>query len=192
MKKHVSANGNIIAVCQQLHEKGYISAYGGNVSIRIVGKVIITPTKFSLAEITEDDLVVIDLGGRILFGVHEPSSETMLHLKIYQRRPEVNGIVHTHPPACTTFAHCRKNIVPVTPEAIQNLGPVPMVPFHPVGSLELAEAVAENMPPGCNVAVLEDHGLVTVGAILNQAYNLTELAEATALMNLYVRILGEA
>ena len=48
------------------------------------------------------------------------------------------------------------------------------------------------MPPGCNVAVLENHGLVTVGAILNQAYNLTELAEETALMNLYVRILGEA
>lgn len=191
MKKHLSANGNIIAVCQKIHQKGFISAYGGNVSMRTGGKVVITPTKCSLAEITEDDLVVIDLTGRKLFGVHQPSSETMLHLQIYERRPEVNGIVHTHPPACTAFAFCRKEIVPVTPEAKEYMKRVPLAPFHPVGSPELAHAVADRLEPGCDVVMLERHGLVTVGTLLNEAYNLTELAEETALMNLHIKIIGK-
>lgn len=190
MKKHISINASITQVCQQLHTQGFVSAYGGNVSVRAGSRIIITPTHFSLAEITEDDLVVIDLEGNKLFGVHPPSSETILHLSIYRNRPEINGIVHTHPPICTSFAHVGRKIIPINPEAKEYLREVPIVPFHPVGSTELAEAVAATMTTGCNVAMLENHGLVSVGDNIYQAYNLTELAEETAQMNMYVHMLS--
>lgn len=185
-KKHLSANASIINICQRLHQKAFVSAYGGNVSVRTGAKVVITPTRYSLAELEEDDLVVVDLDGNVLFGINAPSSELMMHLKIYQLRPDVCGIVHSHPPAATSFAYVNKEIVPIIPEANAYLKKVPIVPFHPVGSEALSEAVAKDTK-NYDVVMLEKHGLVSIGETLSEAYNLTELVEETAIMNMYVR-----
>jgi len=190
MKKHTSPNSTIIHICQKLHQKGFISAYGGNVSFRIGNKVIITPTQFSLAELTEDDLVVVDLQGNVLFGINKPSSETALHLKVYQKRPEINGVIHTHPPASTAFAYVNREIIPINPESMVYIKKIPIVPYYPVGSQELAEAVGHYIQDS-NVVLLEKHGLVTIGVDLYQAYNLAELAEETAIMNMYVKLIQD-
>jgi len=189
MKKLHSPNSTIIHICQQLHEKNLVSAYGGNVSLRLGAKVVITPKGSSLVEITEDDLVVLDMHGNVLFGTHQPSSETMLHLKIYNKRQDVNAVVHTHPPASTAFAYTNKTVKPINPESQHFLREIPVVPYHVFGTKELADAVAQYIM-SYDAVLLEKHGLVTVGSDLYKAYNLSELAEETALMNLYVKILG--
>lgn len=191
MKKTLSANQQIIHIGEKLNEKGFISAYGGNISVRIGNRITITPTRFSLAELTEEDLVVVDLNGNVHFGMNQPSSEMELHLNIYRTRPEINGIVHTHPPASTAFAYSNAKIVPLSPESVAYIHHISIVPFFPVGSPELAKAVGEVMMSAEEkVVLLERHGLVCVGTSLYEAYNLTELAEETAMMNLYVRLLG--
>ena len=191
MKKHLSANTTVISICQRLHQRGFVSAYGGNVSVRTGAKVVITPTRFSLADVDEDDLVVVDLDGNTLFGINPPSSEVMLHLRIYQLRPDICGVVHSHPPVATSFAYVNKEIRPIIPEANAYIKKVPIVPFYPVGSRELSEAVANEMK-NYDVVMLEKHGLVSAGVTLNEAYNLTELVEETALMNMYVKTLNRS
>lgn len=189
MKKPHSPNSTLIHICQKLHEKKLVSAYGGNVSIKIGTKVIITPKGSSLAEITEDDLVVIDMSGNVLFGTNNPSSETALHLKIYNKRQDVSAVVHTHPPAATAFAYANQTIKPINPESQHFLKEIPVVPYEVFGTKELADAVATQILT-YDAVLLEKHGLVTVGEDLNKAYNLSELAEETALMNLYVKIIS--
>jgi len=186
--RKTAPNSTIIHVCQKLNQRNLITAYGGNVSMRVGNKVIITPTKFALAELGEDDLVVIDLDGNILFGTHEPSSETHLHLEIYKVREDINGIVHTHPAATTAFAYAGEPIIPVNPESMQYLSDMVVVPYYPFGTAELAKAAAE---AACHAdaLMLERHGIVALGKDLYAAYNLTELVEQTALMNLYLRII---
>lgn len=189
-RKNPTTNANFIAICRRLNEKGFVSAYGGNVSVRAGSKITITPAKRALAEIKEDDLVVIDMDGKVMFGVHEPSTEVWIHLKIYQMRPNITSVVHTHPPICTTFTYAKKEIVPMIPEAYEYLCDIPMVPKFPSGSMELAEATAEALTQK-NVALLLEHGLVTIGESLSEAYNITELAEKTAQMNLYLHLLED-
>jgi L-fuculose-phosphate aldolase len=186
--KKTAPNSTIIHICQKLNQRNLITAYGGNVSMRIGNKVIITPTKFALAELGEDDLVVIDMDGNVLFGVHEPSSETHLHLGIYKVREDVNGIVHTHPAATTAFAYTGEPIIPVNPESMQYLSNMVTVPYYSFGSAELADA-AGRAAVNANALILARHGIVALGQDLYAAYNLTELVEQTALMNLYLKIL---
>lgn len=187
--KKAAANSTIIYVCQKLHQRNLITAYGGNVSMRMGNKVIITPTKFALAELGEDDLVVIDMEGNVLFGVHEPSSETYLHLEIYKAREDIKGIVHTHPPATTAFAYTGEPIIPINPESMKYLANMVTVPYYPFGTMELAKAVGEKAAHA-DALILEKHGIVTLGKDLYAAYNLTELVEQTALTNLYVRMIN--
>ena len=166
-RKNPTTNSNFIAICKRLNEKGFVSAYGGNVSVRAGSKITITPAKRSLAEIKEDDLVVIDMDGKVMFGVHKPSTEVLIHLKIYQMRPDLTSVVHTHPPICTTFSYAKRKIQPMIPESHEYLSDMPMVENFPSGSLELANATAEALKDK-NVAMLLEHGLVTVGESLSE------------------------
>lgn len=189
MKKHTTPNEAILLVCQWLHQKKYITAYGGNVSVRCNNRIIITPTRYALSEITADDLVMLDLQGNKLFGENPPSSELGLHLEIYNRRPDVNGIVHTHPSAFTAFAYENRELKMITPESRMYIGKVPIVPYYPIGSENLAKAAGEVISDS-NVLMLAKHGLLAAGKDIFDAYNLTELAEQTALTNLYATIIS--
>lgn len=189
MKKRSTPNSAIIHICQELHERSLVSAYGGNVSIRMPNKIIITPKGSSLSELTEDDLVVIDIDGDVLFSTHEPSSEVLLHLNIYKNRPDVHAIIHTHPQMVTSFAYRNTPIKMLTRESRTYLKEVPIVPYYPSGSKELAEAVSPYIKDH-DAIMLENHGLVTVGQDIYKAYNLAELTEETAMMNFYVKMLS--
>ncbi|MBC8530068.1 class II aldolase/adducin family protein [Christensenellaceae bacterium NSJ-44] len=189
MKRHLSTNASIIATCHSLHERGYVSAYGGNVSVRTGNnKIVITRAKSSLDDLGEDDLVVVDMDGRVLFGTNPPSSETALHLMVYRTREDVRSVIHTHPPASTSFAYVNREIIPINPESRNYIQRIPVVPYRPVGSQELADECSEYIK-NWKVLLLERHGLVSCGENIDEAYNLTELAEEMAMMNLYVRIL---
>jgi len=184
----MTPNALMIHICREIHTRGLVSAYGGNVSLKMKKKIIITPKGSSMAEIKEDDLVVIDFDGRILFGSQEPSSETLLHINIYKKRPDVSAIIHTHPAAATAFAYVGKTIKAVSPDTHQMSDEVPIVPFFPVGSSELAEAVG-HVVVNNDALLLEKHGVIAVGKDLYDAFYLTEMIEDSAKMNLYIKML---
>ncbi|MBC8530942.1 class II aldolase/adducin family protein [Gehongia tenuis] len=190
MKRNINTNSQVIKCCQHLHQKSLISAFGGNVSVRSENKIIITPTGLPLREVAEDDLVVVNMAGEVLFGMGEPSSELALHLAIYRNWPHIKGIIHTHSPAATAFAYLGREIQAVNPESMEYLKDIPIVPYRPIGSDSLADALEEVVRGGrYNAILLERHGLITVGSNLDVAYNLTELVEETAKINLYIKIL---
>src|ERR1700674_3413352 len=90
---------------QMLHQRGYVAATDGNLSVRVDDeRIIVTPTGMSKSRLRTSDMVVVDLEGRKLAGSRNVSSEIAMHLLIYRLRPDVQGVVHAHPPTATGFA----------------------------------------------------------------------------------------
>ena len=110
MKKNVK---EIIDVGKDIYDKGLVSGKSGNISARFRGKngdiIGITPTLKSLSDLVEEDIILVDLDGNVLTN-GKPSSEVNMHLEIYRKRPDVNGIVHTHSPYATGFSFSNKRI----------------------------------------------------------------------------------
>jgi len=137
----------IVLVCRRLYERGLVAGPDGNVSVRRDdGTLIVTPTGLAKVDVTPDDLVVVSLEGLIREGRRAPSSELGMHLRIYQRRPDIRAVVHAHPPAATGFAVAGESFMaPVLPEVILQLGEVPLVPYATPGSDALADAFAPSL-----------------------------------------------
>ena len=110
MKKNIF---EIIDVSNEIYDKGLVSGKAGNISARFKGEngdiIGITPTLKSLSDLSEEDIVLVDLDGNVLTR-GKPSSEVNMHIEIYKKRPDVNGIVHTHSPYATGFAFSSKRL----------------------------------------------------------------------------------
>ncbi len=166
-------------------------AYGaqGNVSAvdRESGLVAITPTAIPYAKMKVEDIVVIDLEGNLVDTRWRPTSETPMHLIFYQKRADVGAVVHTHAPYATLFGVIHEPIPVLLTEAATCLGaPVPVAPYCRPGTPELAQTVLEKM--GAGVAVLlAQHGLLSVGTDLGQAYDTAMAAETSARLMIMIR-----
>lgn len=113
-----------------------------------------------------------------------------MHAAIYRRRPDVNAVVHAHPPVATAFAVAHMPLdQPILAEAVLVLGPVPLVRYAPPSTAELAEAVAEGLGAAA-AALLANHGAVTVGETLARAHARMETLEHVARVTLLARLLG--
>lgn len=156
------------------YEKGYTTGAGGNASARVDGGILITPSGKFKGELRAEDIILIDGYGRLVKGEGKPSSEWRLHLKIYERRPDVGAVLHCHHPLITglvksLFPDFPENPVPIplnerdwTEEARILLREVKVVPWRPYGTEELATVVSEAMRDSNAVVVLR-HGSVVVG-----------------------------
>jgi len=173
-----------------LHEDRILTATGGNVSARLPGsnEVWITPSGVYKAELNPNQLIKIDLEGNIIEGPLKPSIETKMHLMIYKKRPDVNGIVHCHPPFSNALAICRIPIQPVTVTAIRYTK-LRIVRYATPGSNELAELVADAISD-TDVVLLSNHGLITVGRKLSDALYLAQCLEETAKVILAIHVLN--
>ena len=90
-----------VAVARMLHSREYISGLDGNISVRTApDKLLCTPSGVNKGFLNARDLVVLDLDGRLVRGKLEPSSEILMHLMVYRERPDVNSVIHAHPPHC--------------------------------------------------------------------------------------------
>lgn len=164
-----------------MYERGLIGEIGGNLSLKDGRKIYISPSSVPVSRFTERDVAEISLDGKILRG--KPSIEYRMHLEIY-RRTNFNGIVHTHSIYATTMA-CLENVLyPRDVEGEVYLGDeIPVIPYRPSGSEDLAEAVAKEIASSESKAVLlEDHGAVTVGETLEEAFILAEILERVAMV----------
>lgn len=172
-----STKQRLVEVCRLLYKEGLVVGSKGNVSCRISDTVfLIKHTGVSFKAITPEDFVLINNRGEPLT-LGKPSIEKFMHLKIYENRPDVNSVIHTHPPEVIKISSKLQGSLKTS----SAVGKLPMVNRLLPGSLELANAVAEALRERSRKAViLKDHGLVTVGSTLNEAYNLTLLAEKAA------------
>ena len=168
-------------ICQavrQIAQAGYVAANDGNLSARCSdGGVLITPSGVYKGDLEEDMLLEVDLEGRVLSGTGRPSSESPMHLALYRTRPEVGGVVHTHAPYSVFSANLGEDLTePITADWALLLGPVPALPWLPLGTEELAGAVAR-AAEGHSAALLAHHGAVTWGRDVVQAWNRTQALE---------------
>ena len=179
---------------RRMWDKGWVAANDGNLSRRLgEGLFLVTPAGVSKGFLTPDMLLVVDAEGRCAGGnpsSFRPSSETPLHLECYRRRSDVGGVCHAHPPAATAFACARLGLdAPILGETVMALGTVPCAPYGRTGTQELPRN-AGPLLEGHDAVLLANHGALTVGKDLEEAYYRLEILEHTAQIHLNVRALG--
>jgi L-fuculose-phosphate aldolase len=181
----------IVRVCHRLYERGLIAGPDGNVSARLNdGSILVTPSGWSKIDVTIESLVRVDARGNVLDERGRPSSEIRMHLRIYERRPDVHAVVHAHPPTATGFAVAGQALeTPVLPEVILQMGTVPLVPYGTPGTDALPDRL-EPFLPHHDAFLLANHGATTVGPTLEVAHQRMESLEHAARILFVARSLG--
>ncbi len=167
----------IIKYAKILYERGLTSSLSGNVSARDESVVYISPSNIPKYRIKESQVSVVTLEGRHIEGAR-PSSELPTHLAIY-RTSNAKAVIHVHSHYATLFACLKREISPVEVECMHLLIHVPVIPYATPGSSELGGLVSEGLQ-GHKGVLMENHGSLTVGANLEEAYILTEALERAA------------
>ena len=185
----------ICEIGYNLWQRGMVAANDGNISVRLKdGTFLTTPTGISKSKLTPAMLIRMNENCEVLECTegYRPSSEFRLHLVCYRERPDVNAVVHAHPPVATGYAvaHVPLDDYSMT-EAITFLGSVPLAPYAAPGSKEVSESVVPLLPYH-DAILLMNHGAVTVGTDLTQAYFRMETLEHYAKVSLTARLLGGA
>ena len=166
----------------ELPKNDLVKWTGGNVSGRDpeTGYVVIKPSGVKYEDLRPEQLIVLDVNGKVLEGDLKPSSDTASHLYIYRQRPDVNGVVHTHSPYATAFAAIGKPIpVYLTAIADEFGGPIPCGGFALIGSEAIGKVVVESI--GDSPAVLlKNHGVFTIGKNAETAVKAAVMVEDVA------------
>jgi len=181
--------------CRQLAAHGLIAGRDGNLSVRLgANRVLVTPSGLIKSLLEPADMVEVDLSGQPLRrGARKPTSELDLHLRILRRRPDALAVVHAHPPAATGFAVAGEAIPDnLLPELIFVVGPVPLVPFGMPGTPELGDRIVPYLEDRRHQALLlANHGAVTLGRTLDEAWIRMESLEHAARIITAARAIGE-
>jgi len=175
---------------RRLYEQKLTTTSGGNVSLRIDNIVLITASQTDKATIDESKIGIITMTGNNLSENLKISMESKMHLAIYSRRPDVKAIVHAHPIFSTSFAIAGKEIkTNLAGEARAILGVPVKAAYALMSTQELADKVSGASLKG-NVILMENHGILTVGENLLQAYDRMEVLESAAKMTFITTLLG--
>jgi L-fuculose-phosphate aldolase len=182
---------SIVEVGRRLYARGYVASNDGNISVRLDdARLLTTPKSVSKGFMTPEMMVVTDLAGVKLAGARDPSSELLMHLEVYRQRPDVQAVVHAHPPLATGFAVAG---IPldraVLAEVITTLGSVPIAAYGTPSTQELPDAVRQYIKAHDGL-LLANHGALTVGHELFAAYYKMETIEHFAKISLVARLLG--
>jgi L-fuculose-phosphate aldolase len=162
-------------ICQigrRLYEKAYVAANDGNISVRIApGRYLCTPTLVSKGFMKPADIALVDDKGTQLGGGKPRTSEVMLHLEIYHELPDINAVVHAHPPHATAFAVAGMELPSrILPEVEIFIGQVPLAAYDTPGSKDFAETILPHLRNKANTILLANHGAVACDKTLEQAY----------------------
>ena len=182
----------IMRAMERIYRYRMTTTSGGNLSIRDeVGDVWITPARVDKGSLRREDIVHVRADGTV-DGPHPPSSELPFHRAIYEARPDVRGIVHAHPVALVAFSICRRTPdTRLLPQAKQICGEAGFAPYALPGSQALGANIAQTFAAGSDCVVLENHGVVTAGSNLQEAFERFETLEFTAKTIIKASLLGE-
>ena len=180
----------IVRVCRMLHRKNYLAATDGNVSVRLGDRVLVTPSGVHKGLMEANQVITVDLTGRVLRGEGRPTSEIRMHLLAYELRPDVGAVVHAHLPYATACTLAGIDLLePILPEVVITLGGIPTAPYATPGSAAVPEAIREFLRE-YDAILLSRHGAMTVGRDVTDAYNKMEKLEHTARVVLAARLQG--
>jgi len=182
----------LIEICHKVYKNEFVSAYDGNISCRISNnEFLITRSTVCKGDVQEKDILKINSDGELLEGEGKLSTETRLHLFIYSKRKEINSVVHCHPVYATAFA---VNGIGFDehyfPEIVLTMGKVPLCKYGTPSTIELTES----LEPFINYSLaflLQNHGAVTIGKSMDEAYFRMEKLEHTAKTLTIAKIIGE-
>ena len=181
----------LVEICHKVYEKGFVSAFDGNISVMTPNNtILITRSAVFKGNVAEEDILEIDAGGNILNGKGKISTEYKIHLFAYSRRPEVNAVVHCHPVFATAIATAGEGLTKnVFPEVVLTLGKVPLCKY----ATPSTDALPLSMEPFIEHAwafLFQNHGAVTLGRGLTDAYFKMEKLEQAAKTIVLARIMG--
>ena len=182
---------DIVELGRRLWARGFVASNDGNISVRLdADRILTTPTSVSKGFMTPDMMVVTDLAGRKISGERSASSELKMHLAVYELRPDAKAVVHAHPPLATGFAVAGIALdKAVLAEVICTLGSIPIADYATPSTAELPAAVARYIKAHDGL-LLANHGALTVGSDLYNAYYKMETVEHFAQISLVARTLG--
>jgi ribulose-5-phosphate 4-epimerase/fuculose-1-phosphate aldolase len=164
----------------------------GNLSVRVAGTdhIALSPSGVPYDSMALDDVPIVELDGTLVDGGLQPTSELPLHTLLYQRRPEIGGVVHTHSPAAMAMAALDWTLPAFLTGLVQATGgAVACAPYARPGSPELADAV-ESALAGRGACFLRQHGLLALGATLPRAFQAATVTEGAADAYLRARAVG--
>src|SRR5438270_12119282 len=181
----------IVRYGRMLHERGFVAAMDGNLSVRLnKNRILVTPTCVSKGAMKSRDMVIVDLEGTRVSGRRNVTSEIGMHLLVYRMRPDVEAIVHAHPPTATGFAAAGMALTePLVCEVVMGLGCIPLARYGTPGTSELAQTL-EPYVPSYDAILMSNHGVVSYGDTLEQAYMKLETVEHFAQISLVTHMLG--
>lgn len=190
---HPLLRAQVAQVARRMHAAGWVANHDGNVSVRIArDRFLITPTATSKAEVNESNLIVVNGSGEVVEGTKKPPGETELHLAAYRARPDVDAVLHAHPPFATAFGAARVPLEPVClPEAVVSLGYIPLAPFAMPKTPQAIEAVSR-CAVEADAMLLPGNGALTLAPDVGLAFLRMELVEHLAKVLHRARALGGA
>ncbi len=190
MRTDAEAREQILQITNELFAMGLLTPTGGNISARAADPELywITPSRMYKGGLTQDDLVCIKPDGTVCEGTKQPSVEYQMHWASYQARPDATAAVHTHAPIATAFGITNQSFPPINTDAVF-LADTKIVPWYMPGSRELADAVGEALKASRG-AILQCHGLMSVGKTMRDAATRAMMLEETAKIVLYCKQFG--
>jgi L-fuculose-phosphate aldolase len=177
------ARSDILRFSHLCYERHLLVAMDGNLSIRLKnGEILCTRAGCHKGFVVDDDLVVIDEKGRKKRGSGTPTSEIQMHLACYEARPDIQAVIHAHPPLSVAFTIAGVSMARcVLPEVVLTLGVIPTVPYATTGTRDLAQRVGAFIKD-YDALLMDTHGAVTAGHSLLEAFCRLETMEHTALV----------
>jgi L-fuculose-phosphate aldolase len=185
----------ILRIGRLMWERGYVAATDGNISARLgADRLLVTASGHSKGFLTASDVILLDLEGRPAGGYRgrgqRPSSEILMHLEVYRQRPEVQAVIHAHPPLATAFSIAGVSLARcVIPEVIVTLGGIPTTDYATPSTHEVPESIRQAIRH-YDAIIMSHHGSLTVGSDLWEAYLRLEKVEHTAQITLAAHQLG--
>jgi len=184
MPLYESAKQLVVETAQKLTQKGYLAATGGNISVRILEEnaFAITPSNYDYLKMLPKDVCVLDFGLNVLEGERKPSVESAMHCAIYQARPDVNAIVHTHQVYASALALIHAPIPALFDEQARFLGrTVEIIPYAPSGTSFLKNTIATHVKNHNNAFIMQNHGALCFGHDAERAEHNVEILEKCSL-----------
>jgi L-fuculose-phosphate aldolase len=177
---------------RRLYRHGLTTTSGGNISLRVSDdRIVITPSATDKGKMRWDEVGILSLGGENLTPDLKPSIESEMHLSIFRKR-DVRAVVHAHPVFATSFTAMKRKIdTTLTAEACAILSDPLFVPYALMGTRELAEIVSDNISRS-DILLLENHGILSVGSNLLQAFDRIEVLENAAKMTVITSMMGNS
>ncbi|NWL87016.1 MULTISPECIES: class II aldolase/adducin family protein [unclassified Paenibacillus] len=188
--QNIDIRNELCKYAQKIVNQGLVVGPGGNISARAGDKMYLSPSGFALEEIRAEEWVEVDIpSGEISDSGYRPSSEVLMHLYGYRQNPDIKAMVHTHPSHCIAFTLIAEELPIMFPDQAALVGRTAFIPYVIPTTDLLADAVAAKVNEASSI-LLGNHGLVTTGRNLREAFYRTQVVEESAKIYLAAKAAG--